>query len=160
MAIIYILKLIYSGFYIITLSDKFTWIWTALDHNGDVFHKISYHISVIINKQPQYLLASKNHISQYFPLELKFRVFPRTVFPRNYHWEFPPLVFPGQPCSILWLEDGHLYLHLRTMSHTIYAAKFEQTIIHRHVHLRWESQSHAPAHVLMRLYPIDKSLVC
>ena len=33
------------------------------------------------------------------------------------------------------------------MSHTIYAAKFEQTIIHQHVHLRWESQSHAPAHV-------------
>jgi hypothetical protein len=31
------------------------------------------------------------------------------------------------------------------MSHTIYAAKFEQTIIHQHVHLRRESQSHAPA---------------
>jgi hypothetical protein len=50
--------------------------------------------------------------------------------------------------------------HLRTMSHTIYAAKFEQTIIHQHVHLRRESQSHASAHVPMRLYPIDKSLVC
>ena len=46
------------------------------------------------------------------------------------------------------------------MSHTIYAAKFRQTIVHQHVHLRRESQSHAPAHVLMRLYPIDKSLVC
>ena len=45
------------------------------------------------------------------------------------------------------------------MSHTIYASKFEQTIIHQHVHLRRESQSHAPARVLMRLYPIDKSLV-
>jgi len=45
------------------------------------------------------------------------------------------------------------------MSHTIYAAKFEQMIIHQHVHLRRESQSHAPAHVLMRLYLIDKSLV-
>ena len=44
------------------------------------------------------------------------------------------------------------------MSHTIYAAKFEQTIFHQHVHLRRESQSHAPAHVLKRLYPIDKSL--
>jgi hypothetical protein len=44
------------------------------------------------------------------------------------------------------------------MSYTIYAAKFEQTIIHQHVHLRRESQSHEPAHVLMRLYPIDKSL--
>ena len=29
--------------------------------------------------------------------------------------------------------DGNLYLGLRTMSHTIYAAKFEQTIIHQHV---------------------------
>ena len=38
------------------------------------------------------------------------------------------------------------------MSHTIYAAKFEQTVIHHHVHLRWESQSHEAAHVLMRLY--------
>jgi hypothetical protein len=44
------------------------------------------------------------------------------------------------------------------MSHTIYAAKFEQTIIHQHAHLRRKGQSHAPAHVLMRLYPIDKSL--
>jgi hypothetical protein len=40
------------------------------------------------------------------------------------------------------------------MSHTIYAAKFEKTIIHQHVHLRRENQSHA--HVLMRVYPIDK----
>ena len=62
--------------------------------------------------------------------------------------------------SILWLEDSNLYLPLRTMSHTIYAAKFEQTIIHQHVHLWQESQSHAPAHVLMRIYPIDKSLIC
>jgi hypothetical protein len=47
------------------------------------------------------------------------------------------------------------------MSRTIYAAKFEQTIIHwlKHVHLR-ESQSHEPARVLIRLYPFDKSLVC
>jgi len=28
------------------------------------------------------------------------------------------------------LEDGNLYLRLRTMAHTIYAANFEQTIIH------------------------------
>ena len=45
------------------------------------------------------------------------------------------------------------------MSHTIFVAKFEQTIIHQYVHLRRESKSHAPAHVLMILYPIDKSLV-
>jgi len=45
------------------------------------------------------------------------------------------------------------------MLHTIYAAKFEQTINHQHVQLRRESQSHAPAHVLMRLYPNDTSLV-
>jgi hypothetical protein len=38
------------------------------------------------------------------------------------------------------------------MSHTIYAAKFKQTIIHQHVHLRRESQSRAPAHALMRVY--------
>jgi hypothetical protein len=62
--------------------------------------------------------------------------------------------------SILSRARSNLYLRLRTMSHTIYAAKFEQTIIHQHVHLRRESQSHEPAHVLMRLYPIDKSLVC
>ena len=46
------------------------------------------------------------------------------------------------------------------MSHTIYAAKYEQTLIHQHVHLQREIQSQAPVHVLMRLYPIDKSLVC
>ena len=47
------------------------------------------------------------------------------------------------------------------MSHPIYAAKFEQTTIHEHAHLQRTIQSHAAAHVLMRLhvYPIDKSLV-
>jgi hypothetical protein len=54
-------------------------------------------------------------------------------------------------------SDFNLYLRLRTMSHTIYAAKFEQTI-HQHVHLRRECQSHAPAHVLMRLYFMDVML--
>ena len=39
-------------------------------------------------------------------------------------------------------KDGNLYLRLRTMSHTIYAAKFEQMITHQHVLLRQESQSH------------------
>ena len=58
------------------------------------------------------------------------------------------------------MEDGYLYLRLRTMSHTIYAAKFEQTIIHQYVHLLRESQSHVTAHMLMKLYPINKSLVC
>jgi 5-formaminoimidazole-4-carboxamide-1-beta-D-ribofuranosyl 5'-monophosphate synthetase len=38
-------------------------------------------------------------------------------------------------------KDGNLYLRFRTMSHTIYAAKFKQTITHQHVLLRWESQS-------------------
>ena len=39
-------------------------------------------------------------------------------------------------------KDGNLYLSLRTMSHTIYAAKFEQTIIDQRVLLRRESQSY------------------
>ena len=39
-----------------------------------------------------------------------------------------------------------------------WVAKFEQMIIDQHVHLRRDSQSHEPAYVLMRLYPIDKSL--
>ena len=30
-------------------------------------------------------------------------------------------------------KDSNQYLFLRAMSHTIYAAKFEQTIIHHHV---------------------------
>jgi hypothetical protein len=59
-------------------------------------------------------------------------------------------------------KDTHLLISANPwiMSHTIYAANFEQTIIHQQVHLRRESQSHEPAHVLMRLYPIDKSFVC
>jgi hypothetical protein len=40
------------------------------------------------------------------------------------------------------LEDGNLYLRLRAMSHTTYAAKFEQTITHQHVLLRRESQTY------------------
>jgi hypothetical protein len=63
--------------------------------------------------------------------------------------------------TVVYFErKTNLYLRLRKMSHTVYAAKFEQTIIHQHVHLRQKIQSHAPVHVLMRLYPIDKSLVC
>ena len=59
------------------------------------------------------------------------------------------------------MEEGNLYLRLRTMSHTIYAAKFERTIIHKQVHLRRESQSHESAHVLMRLHQsINRSFVC
>ena len=57
------------------------------------------------------------------------------------------------------MEDGYLYLRLRNMLHTIYATKLEQTIIQQYAHQRRESQAHAPAHVLMRLYPIDKSFV-
>ena len=37
-------------------------------------------------------------------------------------------------------KDNNLYLRLWAMSHTMYAAIFEQTITHQHVHLRWESQ--------------------
>jgi hypothetical protein len=47
-----------------------------------------------------------------------------------------------------WKTVIYIYV-LRTMSHTIYAAKFEQTIIHQYVHLRRESQSHEPAYALM-----------
>ena len=39
-------------------------------------------------------------------------------------------------------KDGNLYLRLWTMSHTIYAAKFEQTLTHQYVLLRRESQSY------------------
>jgi hypothetical protein len=39
-------------------------------------------------------------------------------------------------------KDGNLYLRLWTMSRTIYAAKFEQTITRQHVLLRRESQSY------------------
>jgi hypothetical protein len=69
-------------------------------------------------------------------------------------------VYEYKYSSMLWLGDGNLYFRLRKMSQTIYAAIFEQTIIHQHVHLRRESQSYAPAHARMRLYPIDNSLVC
>jgi hypothetical protein len=39
-------------------------------------------------------------------------------------------------------KDGNLYLPLWTMLHTIYPAKFEQTITDQHVLLRQESQSY------------------
>jgi hypothetical protein len=44
--------------------------------------------------------------------------------------------------NIIWLEKGNLYLRLWKMSHTIYAAKLEQTIIHQHVLLWRENQSY------------------
>ena len=56
--------------------------------------------------------------------------------------------------------DSDMSKSTNTVSHTIYSAKFEQTIIHQQVHLRQENQSHEPAHVLMRLYSIDKLFVC
>ena len=39
-------------------------------------------------------------------------------------------------------KDSDLYLSLWTMSHTIYAAKFEQTLTHQYVLLRREYQSY------------------
>ena len=47
------------------------------------------------------------------------------------------------------MGDGNLYFRLWKMSQTIYAAIFEQTIIHQHVHLRRESQSYAPGHEII-----------
>ena len=59
------------------------------------------------------------------------------------------------------MVEGNLYLRLRKLSHTIYAANFVQTIIHQHVHLLRESRSHEPEHVLMRLctQSINRSFV-
>jgi hypothetical protein len=48
------------------------------------------------------------------------------------YWYFIPSGITAQIRCLLLLEDGNLYLCLRTMSHTIYAAKFEQTITHQH----------------------------
>jgi hypothetical protein len=45
-----------------------------------------------------------------------------------------------------------IYIYVCGKCQTIYAAKFEQMIIHQHVHLRRKSQSHSPAHAQMRLY--------
>jgi hypothetical protein len=82
----------------------------------------------------------------------KFLVYGECHIHNNKHRLFGVVI--GVPCC------NAIFLTPNTdMSHTIYAAKFEQTIIHQHVHLRQESQSHAPVHVLMRLYPVDKSLV-
>jgi hypothetical protein len=39
-------------------------------------------------------------------------------------------------------KDSNLYIRLRTMLHTIYAAKFEQTLTYQYVLLRRESQSY------------------
>jgi hypothetical protein len=56
-------------------------------------------------------------------------------------------------------KDGNLYLHLQAMSHTIYAAKFEQTIIHQHVHLRRKSQSFTGACANEIIPSINRSFV-
>ena len=45
-------------------------------------------------------------------------------------------------------KNGNLYLRLRTMSHTIYTAKFEQTITPQHVLLRRESQSYCNINIV------------
>jgi hypothetical protein len=39
-------------------------------------------------------------------------------------------------------KEDNLYLRLRAMSHTIYAAKFQHTITHQHVLLRQETKSY------------------
>ena len=47
-----------------------------------------------------------------------------------------------------------VYFNWKTvMSHTIYAAKFEQTIIHQHVYLRRESQSYDPGACANEIIP-------
>jgi len=46
--------------------------------------------------------------------------------------------------TVVYFDEkySNLYLRLRAMSYTIYAAKFEQTITHQHVLLRRQSQSY------------------
>jgi hypothetical protein len=51
--------------------------------------------------------------------------------------------------TVIYFDWKTVCLRLRTMSHTIYAVKFEQTIIHQHVHLRRESQSQSCANEII-----------
>ena len=66
--------------------------------------------------------------------------------------------------TVVYLEDGHLYLRLRKMSaHNL--CNLNNTapsisIIRITIYAANGSQSHSPAHVLMRLYRMDNSLVC
>ena len=52
----------------------------------------------------------------------------------GFHELFTVVYFDG--------KNGNLFLRMRAMSHTSYAAKFEQMITHQHVLLQWESQSY------------------
>ena len=81
-----------------------------------------------------YKLASnitlKNYIFQYFPVCPIFGVFPRTVITGIYQWEFPPPVFPTQPCLIHlyriqssaksrildWTQSGRSFMKIRNSS--------------------------------------------
>ena len=57
------------------------------------------------------------------------------------------------------LEDGNIYLRLRTMSRTIYAAKIRTDDNSSTCTFTTDKSVTCTEHVLMRLYPINKSLV-
>jgi hypothetical protein len=52
----------------------------------------------------------------------------------GFHELFTVVYFDG--------KNGNYFLRMRAMSHTSYAAKFEQMITHQHVLLQRESQSY------------------
>jgi hypothetical protein len=86
---------------------------------------------------------------------IKFNNIRQSMLKLKTHYGFHDLVrfwyvWEYKYGSILWLEDGNLYLRLRKMSQNIL-----NTIC-----WQWKSQSHSPAHVLMSLYQMDNSLVC
>ena len=90
----------------------------------------------------EYFGKNSSKISYFpvFPTLAKFGVFPRTVITGNYRWEFPPLVFPGQPCylptskmmgrstaNIQFFKDGLIFFFLRL--NLVYSFDFNDVVV-------------------------------
>ena len=79
-----------------------------------------------------YFSSNSSKISYFpvFPTLPKFGVFPRTVITGNYHWEFPPPVFTGQPCHwfITPVSVGPLsFENLEAASSAVFAGRKSQS---------------------------------
>ena len=73
--------------------------------------KKKYVLSTLIyGNIAEYFSSNSSRISYFpvFPTLPKFGVFPRTVITGNYRWEFPPPVFTGQPCYLLFSLSSNL----------------------------------------------------
>jgi hypothetical protein len=114
--------------------------WWAIDVDCDWMFDCNSYIKAMTNLPAKTMCCCITEIFE------QLWVFYWTFYPEPWFFSILICLRVHKYGSMLWLEDGNLYLRVRKMSHTIYAANGKV--------------SHIPRRMCEWDYTIDKSLVC